>query len=161
GTFLISGVFLSWVGGKLRWSLRAAQDARREAEQAVRARDEFISIVAHELKNPVTTLRLQAQLGMRHLNSRENTPPDERAFYERILVSSEGMSLRILRLIDDLLDFSRTVHGKLRVDFESVDLSRLASRVLDQFAPELEAKRIVLYPQVEMGLAACCDPGRI
>ena len=83
-------------------ALVAARDA---AEAAVRARDEFLSIASHELKTPLTSLKLRTQLSMRRWAEQD----DVRAAFE----SCDRQIDRIERLVDDMLDLARIAHGKI------------------------------------------------
>jgi PAS domain S-box-containing protein len=93
-----------------RLRLAREQAARAEAEAAVRARDEFLSIAAHELKTPLTPLQLQVQLLVHSLRKGElTTLPPERL--GAMLESAERQSKRFASLIEKLLDLSRIAAG--------------------------------------------------
>lgn len=105
-------------------------------EQAVQIRDEFVSIVSHELNTPLTSLMLQSQLRRRILKK-----GDPAAFSLKNLAemfeSDEKQFKRLTRLIDDMLDISRINSGKLSMHIERFDLSDLVQdlveRSTDQF----------------------------
>jgi len=103
---------------------RAAAEARgREAEQASRAKDLFLAALSHELRNPLTAIASASELLERE--------PGARAPVQII-----GRQIRQLRrMLDDLLDTARAVHGKLRLDERRVDLCELArAELADQLA---------------------------
>ena len=88
--------------------LASEKSAREEAERSNRAKDEFLAIVSHELRNP-----LNAMLGWTRL-LRSGTIPAER--HERALETIERNAVNQAQLIEDLLDVSRLVSGKLALD---------------------------------------------
>lgn len=98
----------------------------RAAQSAVRVRDDFLSIASHELRTPITALRLQAQLLGRAV--RKDADPKSAELLERL----ERQSVRVSRLIDNLLDISRIANGKLELVHEDVDLTELAREVVQR-----------------------------
>jgi len=116
----------------------ALENARlyEDAQQAIRVRDEFVSIASHELKTPLTTLQLQVQSMLRAMErSEEAIPP---AQLERGLRRTARQVERLGRLIQELLDVSRISAGKLELERESMDLRELAAEVLSRFESELD-----------------------
>ncbi len=97
-----------------------------EAQEAIRARDEFLSVASHELKTPVTTLQLQIQGLLRRLRTGGSPTP---AALEERLATSERQVERLTHLINDLLDISRITGGRLDVHIESVDFSAVVREV--------------------------------
>ncbi|MGI5862760.1 MAG: ATP-binding protein [Myxococcales bacterium] len=109
--------------------------------EAVRARDEFLSIASHELRTPVTSLQLAAQGLLRLAGSGglDAVPP---AFLRTSLETSVRQSSRMAQLIDRLLDVSRIQAGRLELQLEPVDLAAVA-------------REIVAVSREEIGLAGC------
>lgn len=97
-----------------------------ELEKALRARDEFFSLASHELKTPLMALTLQTQLRERLLEKDDPKffEPARMIEYVRI---TRAQTLRLSRLIDDILDVSRIRSGKLTLKKESVDLGKVLS----------------------------------
>jgi PAS domain S-box-containing protein len=99
--------------------------------EAVLARDEFLSIASHELKTPLTSLKLQAQLMQRSIRKR-----DPRAFSEDRLLSmaeqTDRQVSRLSRLVDDMLDVSRIRSGRLTIEPEQEDLREIIRDVIEQ-----------------------------
>lgn len=116
--------------------------ARRETElkEAVRVRDEFLSIASHELKTPITSLKMQLQI----LQAKSKPGQIESLTSER-LGKSLDVSLRqvdrLTRLIEDLLDVARSQAQKLSFTFEQIDLQELVEEVVERYATQLEAAR--------------------
>lgn len=107
-------------------ALRAAlavDNARlyQEAQEALRARDEFLSIAAHELRTPLTPIKASAQLLHRHSAEPTLDIGRIRRYASNIL----GASDRLARLIGDLLDVSRLRSGSMPFRLETVDLQQL------------------------------------
>ena len=102
----------------------AVDNARlyHEARQAVRARDEFLSVAAHELKTPLTGLRGFAQLTLRRLARDGAFDPAET---RRAMEVIDQQSLRLTHLVEQLLDVSRIEAGQLRLRREVTELAGL------------------------------------
>jgi CheY-like chemotaxis protein len=97
---------------RLNLALREAEEFRKAAESANRAKDDFIATVSHELRTPLNTIRLWAQMFGK-------LPPKE---WAEGVKAVERAALAQQRLIDDLLDVARLTSGKLRLDLEPVRL---------------------------------------
>jgi PAS domain S-box-containing protein len=120
--------------------LLAEQRARAAAEEALIARDRFLSIASHELKTPVASLGLSAESLLR---ARDSGRLDEERLatgLDRILTAS----LRLDELVRELLDISRLTSGQLRYDLAPTDLVALAREVVARFAAVDEYDRIRL-----------------
>jgi signal transduction histidine kinase len=124
-----------------------------ELRAAVRARDEFISIAAHELRNPMTPILMQVE-GLRALAQRENGPERVAAGLERL----ERLILAYMRRATTLLDVSRITAGKLRLAPVSVDLSALVRRVALTLAPAAEQAGSRLDLDIADGVRGVWDP---
>ncbi|HZU13096.1 MAG TPA: PAS domain-containing sensor histidine kinase [Chloroflexota bacterium] len=124
--------------------VRAAHTARQEAELAeatVKARDEFISIAAHELKTPLTSLQIASQSLLRRLE--KGTPPDERSL-ERSLRTVERQVGRLSRLVTQLLETVRVQAGRLEVHPTPTDLKELIDGVVEQMQLRAGAGEIIV-----------------
>jgi PAS domain S-box-containing protein len=118
-----------------RVRLAHEQAARVEAEAALRARDEFLSIASHELRTPLTPLQLQVQLLVHSLRTGGLTslPPERLG---AILESAERQTKRFALLIDQLLDLSRIAAGRFPLELEEVDLAEAVRSVVARFESE-------------------------
>ena len=112
----------------------SAEQARTEAETANRLKDEFVSIVSHDLRTP-----LNAMLGWTAMLQKGTMDPSITA---RALRSIHDNATRQAKLIDDLLDFSRIIAGRLALEREEVDLRQLLRNVIESMIPAAAAKRI-------------------
>lgn len=119
----------------------------REAREAVRARDEFLSIASHELKTPLTTLQLQIQGLARKLKS----SGEDAAFpgLASRVATSERQVERLTALINNLLDISRITAGRLELDLEPVDLAAVAREAAARFREDLARAGCVLEFRAE------------
>ena len=118
--------------------LDSEQRARQAAELASRAKDDFLSTVSHELRTP-----LNAILGWaRMLQSGALANND----YVRAIDSIERNARAQARLIEDLLDGSRIITGKLHLEIRPLDLTALVQAALDAVRPAADAKRICARP---------------
>lgn len=106
-----------------------------ESREAVRARETFLSIAAHELRGPLTPLQLQLQLALRSLRTGRANPE---ALQEQI-AACERHVRRLGRLIQALLEVSRIAAGRLELVTEDLDLAQVARDVVTRYAPEAEA----------------------
>ena len=102
--------------------------ARKRAEDAVRARDDFLSIAAHELRTPLATTQAYAQLLARELR-RKGSLGRERV--ERSLDAIMGQTDRLSRLIGNLLDVSRLEVGHLNLERKQTDHALLVEQAVD------------------------------
>jgi PAS domain S-box-containing protein len=128
------------------------------AQEAVRLRDDFISVASHELKTPLTALRLQVD-GYLRLVAREGALTRERMVkLGNDLDQSVG---RLDKLVDSLLDFSRLASGRMDLRLELMDWAALVEEVADRFAPHLEEARCPLTLRVTPSLVGGWDRLRL
>ncbi|HET8645529.1 MAG TPA: HAMP domain-containing sensor histidine kinase, partial [Vicinamibacteria bacterium] len=126
----------------------------REAQQANRVKDEFLATLSHELRTP-----LNAIVGWTHLlrTGGLDSPTTQRA-----LATIERNARLQSQLIADILDVSRIVSGKLRIESEPVDLSGVVAAALDAVRPSAEAKGVRLAADLPpAGIAVLGDAGRL
>ena len=110
--------------------------ARNDAERANRLKDEFLATISHELRNP-----LNAILGWAHmLRLGKLTPPNADRAVETIYRNAKSQA----QLVADLLDVSRIISGKLRLDVRTVDLISIVNAAIDSIRPAADAKSIRL-----------------
>jgi signal transduction histidine kinase len=110
------------------------QRSRESADVANRAKDEFLAIVSHELRTP-----LNAILGWARMLA-TSTLPDHRRI--GALETIERNAIAMAQLIEDLLDMSRVVSGRLRIEVQRVDLLRVVEAALESIRPAADVKNI-------------------
>ncbi len=125
-----------------------------EAQQANRAKDEFLATVSHELRTP-----LNAMLGWATLLRTRNLSEAKR---EQALLTIERNARAQSQLIEDLLDVSRIISGKLRVEPRSVDLGAIVEAAADSVRPLADAKSVSIQLQLaDDARHALGDPYRL
>ncbi len=141
---------LAVVAVEYRLSLLADLEVRRQAEQASRAKDEFLALLGHELRNPlapiVTTL---------HLIKLRGGDPFER---ERSVIDRQVNNL--VRIVDDLLDVSRITRGAIRLRRVPIELGWIVARGLEAARPRLEERGHnveVIVPETGLMIEADID----
>ena len=134
--------------------LAREQAARARAEEAGRLKDEFLATVSHELRTP-----LNAILGWAHVLRRtERTDPRERHAVEVIERNARAQA----RVIDDLLDVSRIITGKLRLDVHPLMPAAAIDSALDSLKPMADAKGIRLHSVLDSSAGPVSgDPARL
>jgi PAS domain S-box-containing protein len=117
----------------------------REAQEASRVKDEFLSTLSHELRTPLNAVYGWARI----LRTRQLDKKTAHAV-EVIERNAEAQ----VRMIEDVLDISRIITGKLTLAMESVDVATVLRTTLDSVRPAMQAKRV----RLEMRLAEDCPP---
>ena len=130
------------------------QAARAEAEQANRTKDEFLATLSHELRTPLTAI-----LGWSHLLRTGGKSNDEHL--GRALETIERNARSQSQLIDDLLDVSRIITGKLRLDVRPVELASIIEAAIDSVRPAADAKGINFEVSVAGGAQVTGDSNRL
>lgn len=134
--------------------LAREQQARQEAEAANRAKDEFLATVSHELRTPLNAIYGWARLlQMGGLDQETVT-----SAHETIERNAKAQA----QLIDDLLDVSRIIAGKLRLDVRSIDLKPVVKAAIETVQTAADAKGIILWSSFDEGIGPISgDPDRL
>lgn len=117
---------LNEVGNRAALALDNAR-LYREAREAIKEREDFLSIAAHELKTPVTGIRGYAQMLLRQLARGQTIDPDRLSQSVQII---QDQASKLAELINQLLDLSRIEAGKLALDLRPVDLGQVVRSVV-------------------------------
>jgi signal transduction histidine kinase/DNA-binding response OmpR family regulator len=125
--------------------------ARRQAEAANRAKDEFLAMLGHELRNPLAPIVTALQL----MRLRGVTGADR----ERNVI--ERQVKHLMTLVDDLLDVSRIARGKVQLKRERVDFADVVARAIEMTSPAIDDRRHVLEVEVPRGLMVDVDAARL
>ncbi len=130
-------------GSEARLQLLYAQEqaARAQAEEASRLKDEFLATVSHELRTPLTAFLGYAELLQRR--------PRDEAYVARTVAKMVRSAKDQAQLIEDLLDVSRIVNGKLRIELQRIDLGEVVGAALDTVRPTLDAKGLSLHLRLD------------
>lgn len=126
------------------------QEARARAEEATQAKDDFLAMLGHELRNPLSPILTALQLmRLKNQSSREQD------VIERQVES-------LMQLVDDLLDVSRITRGKIELRKQRIEFAEVAARAIEMASPVLERKRQLLAVHIPpRGLLVDGDPSRL
>ncbi len=133
----------------------AEQRARESADVANRAKDEFLATVSHELRTP-----LNAIMGWAKLLSSGRLDEERRA---RAIETIDRNAVAMAQLIEDLLDISRIITGKMRLEVQPVDLARVIEAAIESVKPAADAKEIAITSTLDRSAASTLmgDPTRL
>jgi signal transduction histidine kinase/CheY-like chemotaxis protein len=138
---------------EIRQLLESERAARAEAERAGRMKDEFLATLSHELRTP-----LNAILGWATMLRRSADDPEEITSGMEIIERNARIQAQ---LIEDLLDMSRIISGKIRLDVHSVDPSTVIEAAIESVRPAADAKEIRIQNVLEPCGPVLGDPGRL
>ena len=133
--------------------LARAEAARSDAETASRAKDDFLAIVSHELRNP-----LNAMLGWTRMLRSGSLAPDRAA---TALETIERNAVHQAQLIEDLLDVSRVISGKLALDVQTLTFGKVIEAAIESARPAIEAKGLRLSVVLDTDAVLSGDAGRL
>lgn len=108
------------------------------SQEAIKTRDEFLSIASHELKTPLTSLTLQNQMRRRQLEKGDQSVLEETK-YLRMIDADHHQLRRINRLIDDMLDIARIRAERLTMHKEEFEFCTFIEDVIERFTPQMSA----------------------
>ncbi|MCY1407831.1 Sensor histidine kinase RcsC [compost metagenome] len=140
--------------------LKRLQSTQLELEQAVRMRDDFMSIVAHEVRTPLNGLILETQLRKMHL-ARDNAAAFTLDKMHAMVDRDERQIKSLIRLIEDMLDVSRIRTGKLSIRPTRFDLSTLVRDLLHNFSRQIDAAETSVTLDAEQPVIGNWDEFRI
>jgi PAS domain S-box-containing protein len=128
--------------------------ARAEAERAGRVKDEFLATVSHELRTPLTAI-----LGWSHFLKRDIADAEKARKAAEVIERNGRLQAQ---LITDLLEMSRFLSGKMRLDVQSVELPRVIDAAIESILPTAEAKGVRIQRIIDPPSEAITgDPARI
>ena len=127
-------------------ALEREQKARLEAEQANTVKDQFLMTLSHELRTPLTAVR-----GWARMLALDAVDPERR---RKAVAAIERNAQAQERLIEDLLDVSRVMGGKLPLNVRPVSIAEVAQAALDTVRPAADAKNLRLQSAIDIGAGA-------
>ncbi len=129
------------------------EEARAAAERAAVQRDEFLANLSHELRTPLNGMLGWAQVLLR--------TPGLDAGVTRAVAAIERSARAQAQLIGDLLDLNRILGGRLRLDFEALDLAPVIDAALETVRPAAAVKDVALHAELEPGCEVWGDASRL
>lgn len=127
---------------QLRAQIEAQKLARATAEKALRAKDEFLSTLSHEIRSP-----LNAVLGWARIL--RGSQEIDRPLLDRALQVIERNAAAQAKMIDDMLDMARIVAGKVRLEVQPVDLLSVVLAAVDVVMPSANVKQIAICTHLD------------
>jgi PAS domain S-box-containing protein len=138
---------------KIARDITEQKQLRRAAEEASQAKDQFLAMLSHELRTP-----LNAVMGYIDMLRNKVLPDDQRGRAIDIVARNTEL---LTRIVNDVLDTSRIVTGKLRIELQDCDLSALVSEVAESVRQTARAKGISLSSEIAPGVRVRGDPDRL
>jgi signal transduction histidine kinase len=132
----------------------------REKSEALDARNEFLDIASHELKTPITSLKLQLQLLQRRLGRQPELTPAE---LEQLtfLTKVDRQVNRLVKIVEQLLDVSRAERKVMELELESISLNELISQLTERMAGDIQNAKCTLKIDLSGQLNGFWDPFRV
>ncbi|CAM3333751.1 hybrid sensor histidine kinase/response regulator [Polaromonas hydrogenivorans] len=140
--------------------LQKLQISQHELQKAVRMRDDFMSVVAHELLTPLNTLFLETQLRKLELD-RDHPNMFQKPGLADMFGRDQQQIQSMVKLIDDILDVARISHNRLSVRPRPTELSSLVKRAVGQLSGQAAAAGVAIAVQAEETIQGCWDEFRI
>ncbi|WNG29950.1 PAS domain S-box protein [Cystobacter fuscus] len=140
----------------------AVDNARlfRKAQEALKARDEFLSMASHDLRSPLTSLRLQLQAVRRDMQPGDEGPRAPEKLVSRV-ESMERQTDRMLRMMDALLDITQMTAGRLELKRQKVDLVELVRGAVGTLDEELRQNGVQMRVHAEGRVEGAWDRLRV
>jgi PAS domain S-box-containing protein len=138
---------------KIARDITEQKQLRRAADEASQAKDHFLAMLSHELRTP-----LNAVLGYVDMLRQNVLPEDQRG--KAIDIVARNAEL-LTRLVNDVLDTSRIVTGKLRVELHDCDLSAIVTEVVESVRQTAEAKAVQLSAEIASAIRVRGDSDRL
>ncbi len=130
------------------------------SQSAIQMRDEFLSIASHELKTPLTNIKLHAQMALRSVKKGDLSVL-EPAKMQDFIQQTDRQADRLARLVEEMLDVSRISAGKLSIEPEDVDLTELVNEVVRTFEVSIRQSRSAVQVESQGPSRASVDRFRM
>ncbi len=146
--FFLQSLILSF---RFAYVLKKAKD---QAEQGLKAKNEFLSTMSHEIRTPLNSI-----LGMTHLILRDNPRKEQKEQLNVLLFSANNL----LAIVNDILDYNKIEAGKVRFEIIDTDISNIVKNIISGLRTSAEEKAIDLRLHIDPALQSkiLCDPTRL
>ena len=131
----------------------------QEARQAITLREDFISIASHELKTPLTSIKLQLDV-LNELIKDFGAGPEYNQLNKVAKISNKHID-RLTNLIDAMLDMTRLSKSNFNLSMQRIDLTLLVQEVISRFSDQLNLEKIICNFEYQDANWVLCDPLRI
>ena len=138
---------------KIARDITEQKQLRRQAEEASRAKDEFLATLSHELRTPLNTV------GGYIMMLRQGKLDDGQRDKALEVIARNADSLT--QLVSDLLDSSQVMTGRIRMDFKACDLSQLIAQALDNIGPAAQSRQLRIEARLPPTFPFYGDPNRL
>lgn len=128
--------------------------------EALRIRDNFISMASHELKTPITSLKLQVQI-MKRIYSDTVVSAESLERARKMVAASERQIMRLHYLVESLLDISRIRSGQFVLDKKETNITQLVRDIIDQFHEQIEEAHCTVEFNASEETVGNVDPNRL
>lgn len=131
-----------------------------DISEAVKIRDEFLSIASHELRTPLTSLKLQSEIREINLEKGNIAAFDPQRVKQMIQADNRQLD-RLTRLVDDMLDITRIGSGQFKICPRITDMSTLTKQVVDRFQIEYSARDLYFENESDGSVLGEWDAARV
>lgn len=145
----------------LQQKLRKIEETEAYLQKALKSRDEFLSICSHELKTPLTSLKMQIQITNRIREKKGDSVAFSQENMEKFIGHADRSVERIIHLVNDMLDISRVATGRLSLKLEKVDLGLLVADISERLKAMLELAGCELRIETTKNVVGLWDKFRI
>lgn len=139
---------------------RRVQERTVDLENALKSRDEFLSIASHELKTPLTSLRLQLQLSNKKIERNHTDAPIFKELSRSLDIGVRQVT-SLTHLVNDLLDISRIQTGNFALTSSSLNLSELVDEIAQRFKEQIEQSRNTIELHLDPDITGSWDKFRL
>jgi signal transduction histidine kinase len=132
---------------------RLLEEQNEKLREADRMKDEFVALISHDLRTPLTSIMGYLELALEN----EDLPETERGYLQVVERNSE----RLMHLVNDLLFVARLEAGEMDIHLDELDLATVVRQAVEEAGPRARAKEIVLESETDSVPTVSGDPGRM
>ena len=139
--------------GEADFARRLLEEQNERLREADRMKDEFVALISHDLRTPLTSIMGYLELALEN----EELPETERRYLQVVERNSE----RLMHLVNDLLFVARLEAGEMDIRFDELDLATVVQHAVEEAGPRARAKEIVLESETDSVPHVSADRGRL
>ena len=152
------GEIIRWFGTNT--DIDEQKKIRQELQKSINDRDEFISIASHEMKTPLTSMKMQFDITKMNFKKSNYKSLDPEKLEKMFEVTDRQIG-RLTGLIEDMLDVSRVSFGNLPIERENVNLNKLIYAVIDKIALQLKQSKNTVHVTADKEIIGFWDYSRL